>query len=138
MSKVPERATQMLQEVWRRASKLDEPLRIPCPNEAAAVKLRFALYAAVKDAKREDTVCDEPLREAARSCMIRLDGDIVVIQNAKFDATMQGVLDILGPGFEPKSSEDLALEASAKRLEQELGTPGGGQRPANPYYTRGD
>ena len=151
----------LLQEIWRKAFRQDEPLEIPCKTESNAKRMRFALYNAVRGVRDGATPADSLLREAAENCSVGFkpgERSTVVLQKKILTELMQVVVGIVGvaapttlpgnsAGHSPllKSSEELQAEeetqASLARLAEKLkeASPGAGEgaaRRPNPYYTR--
>ncbi len=156
-----------LQTTWRAAYRKSEPLIIPCPTIAAARNIRFRLYGAVKDVRKGSVEADQELTLAVDSLQV----SAVEAPSPRVILQRKATLDLLdaalaAEGFDAasiKTAEELAIEASAKRMEElqrELDrgaspdTAGGGlaqrERPdpaevvgrsvgaKNPFFTRGD
>lgn len=149
----------LLQSLWRRAYQSPEPIRVPCGTKSDAIKLRFALYNAVRLVRSGKEPADEVLKEAVENVSIGAEGEkqeVLVLQLRTLSKTLQTVAGILsgevapgasafGPAFllppEVKTGEQLLVEASQERLQSLLATPdeeGGAAKPSRVthYYTR--
>lgn len=127
-----------LQTTWRAAYRKSEPLIIPCPTIAAARNIRFRLYGAVKDVRKGSVEADQELTLAVDSLQV----SAVEAPSPRVILQRKATLDLLdaalaAEGFDAasiKTAEELAIEASAKRMEElqrELDR-GSAARPASP------
>lgn len=132
----------VLRDVWRKALK--EELRIPCKDRGEAIRLRMALYRAVKAVRSGKEQVDHGLQEAVKNCGISFEGEggsTLVVANKLNSRFMQNVIAALG-GLSDKSAEDRLIEESQARLLQKLAEPPAGTAPdqpavrSTPYYTR--
>lgn len=139
---------ELLQGLWRKAFLQAEPLLIPCKSESNAIRLRFALYNAVREVRKGKGKADKTLIEATNNCTIGFSPDdrtTLLVQRKVMTELMQVVVDLVGDAPElRKSEEDMEIEASSALLLEKLKqTAGAEQSPANlglprktPYYTR--
>lgn len=111
-----------LQTTWRAAYRKSEPLIIPCPTIAAARNIRFRLYGAVKDVRKGSVEADQELTLAVDSLQV----SAVEEPSPRVILQRKTTLDLLdaalaAEGFDAASSktaEELAIEASVKRMEE--------------------
>ena len=111
-----------LQTTWRAAYRKSEPLIIPCPTIAAARNIRFRLYGAVKDVRKGSVEADQELTLAVDSLQV----SAVEAPTPRVILQRKATLDLLdaalaAEGFDAasiKTAEELAIEASAKRMEE--------------------
>lgn len=111
-----------LQTTWRAAYRKSEPLIIPCPTIAAARNIRFRLYGAVKDVRKGSVEADQELTLAVDSLQV----SAVEEPTPRVILQRKATLDLLdaalaAEGFDAasiKTAEELAIEASAKRMEE--------------------
>lgn len=111
-----------LQTTWRAAYRKSEPLIIPCPTIAAARNIRFRLYGAVKDVRKGSVEADQELTLAVDSLQV----SAVEAPTPQVILQRKATLDLLdaalaAEGFDAasiKTVEELAIEASAKRMEE--------------------
>ena len=111
-----------LQTTWRAAYRKSEPLIIPCPTIAAARNIRFRLYGAVKDVRKGSVEADQELTLAVDSLQV----SAVEEPSPRVILQRKATLDLLdaalaAEGFDAasiKTAEELAIEASAKRMEE--------------------
>lgn len=132
----------LLQALWRKAGRAEEPLRVECKSESEARRLRFALYNAVRDARAGKVEADAALTEALENCTVGFapeDKRVLVLQQKVMTGMMQSVAALVGdaPGL-LKSEDEMLVEASQARLAAKLAEfDSASPRPAsNPYYTR--
>lgn len=138
----------LLQALWRKAARMEEPLRIPCGSPGEATRLRFALYNAVKDIRKpKEGFTPEPeLQAAVQNCSVSFDPEdkkVLLLQRQVVTGMMATLKGLLGPegmaeetlvGPESLSPE----EESQRRLLEMLQEPEPEPAPARstPYYTR--
>lgn len=80
-------------ECWRLANQGDEPKVFQCANAAAAARMRFAMYNAVKPYRNGKREADPELMEAMLNCSISLTPDKTgVILGKKLDTEMSKIL----------------------------------------------
>ena len=111
-----------LQTTWRAAYRKSEPLVIHCPTIAAARNIRFRLYGAVKDVRKGSVEADQELTLAVDSLQV----SAVEEPSPRVILQRKATLDLLdaalaAEGFDAasiKTAEELAIEASAKRMEE--------------------
>ena len=141
---------ELLQGLWRKAFLQAEPLLIPCKSESNAIRLRFALYNAVREVRKGKGKADKTLIEATNNCTIGFspgDRATLLVQRKVMTELMQVVVDLVGDASElRKSEEDMEIEASSALLLEKLKQSAdfsSEQSPANlglprktHYYTR--
>ena len=141
---------ELLQGLWRKAFLQTEPLLIPCKSESNAIRLRFALYNAVREVRKGKGKADKTLIDATNNCTIGFSPDdraTLLVQRKVMTELMQVVVDLVGDAPElRKSEEDMEIEASSALLLEKLKQSAEFSReqsPANlglprktPYYTR--
>ena len=141
---------ELLQGLWRKAFLQTEPLLIPCKSESNAIRLRFALYNAVREVRKGKGKADKTLIEATNNCTIGFSPDdraTLLVQRKVMTELMQVVVDLVGDAPElRKSEEDMEIEASSALLLEKLKQSAdfsSEQSPANlglprktHYYTR--
>lgn len=153
----------LLQGLWRKAGASPEALRLPCHSRGEALRLRFALYNAVRKVREGKEPADETLMRALEEVTLSFEDDaqtVLVMEQKVRTGMMQVVVAALGPqaeGVSPvpatsqvaaepspqalspflKTPEQIEEERSLERLREKLAaaaaTPA---RTANPYYTR--
>lgn len=153
----------LLQGLWRKAGASPEALRLPCRTRGEALRLRFALYNAVRKVREGKEPADEALTRALEEVTLSFEDDaqtVLVMEQKVRTGMMQVVVAALGPqaaeGVSPvpatsqvavatapsasflKTPEQIEEERSLERLREKLAaaavaTPA---RAANPYYTR--
>ena len=115
---------ELLQGLWRKAFLQEEPLLIPCKSESNAIRLRFALYNAVREVRKGKGKADKTLVEAANNCTIGFspgDRTTLLAQRKVMTELMQVVVDLVGDAPElRKSEEDMEIEASSALLLEKL------------------
>ena len=138
----------LLQGLWRKAWLQGEPLVVPCKTEANAVRIRFALYNAVRAVRTGKQQADNDLQQAVENCSVGfVSGDRakLVIQKKVMTELMQTIAELVGDSPEVlKSDEDMAMERSQAVLMEKLSGGAPGLSPqdlglprSTPYYTRG-
>ena len=149
---------ELLCSVWRKANAAKAGITIPCATQAEAARVRFALYNAVKFARRPGATVDNELAEAIENCSVSLKEDrVTLVVGRKWETgTMGRVMAALAAApatplevaaaadidaLLPKVlTEDKALQESAARLYQKLAAEGlvdpALPPPTNPYYQR--
>ena len=115
---------ELLRGLWRKAFLQEEPLLIPCKSESNAIRLRFALYNAVREVRKGKVKADKTLVEAANNCTIGFSPDdrtTLLVQRKVMTELMQVVVDLVGDAPElRKSEEDMEIEASSALLLEKL------------------
>ena len=115
---------ELLQGLWRKAFLQAEPLLIPCKSESNAIRLRFALYNAVREVRKGKGKADKTLIEATNNCTIGFSPDdraTLLVQRKVMTELMQVVVDLVGDAPElRKSEEDMEIEASSALLLEKL------------------
>ena len=115
---------ELLQGLWRKAFLQAEPLLIPCKSESNAIRLRFALYNAVREVRKGKVKADKTLIEATNNCTIGFspnDRTTLLVQRKVMTELMQVVVDLVGDAPElRKSEEDMEIEASSALLLEKL------------------
>lgn len=114
-----------LKALWRQAHRTGEEIFIPCPSEKEAVKVRFALYNAVKAVRTGTDRSDEELKEAIENWKLVLQADPPGVRiTAKVEASVLAVVDSLldqtAVVQATQSQEERELEASARRVMERL------------------
>lgn len=113
------KAMALFHELWRLGFKTENFPPIKCADTAAAQRLRFALYNAVKpfrDGKRE---VDDELREAMLNCSIALTPDRCgVIVQRKLDTEMSKLLLEAVGGKLPLTIDERMANAAYERIMQ--------------------
>lgn len=140
----------VLQGLWRKAGRQDEPLEIACASNADAKRLRFALYNAVREFKPTPKgdpakkLADPALQMALDKCSVSFheqDSSIIIIRQKTSSAMMQAAMAVLGEE-RILDEMDVAAEASFALVQKKLAEP---QEPGEyvpgtprvtPYYTR--
>ena len=130
----------LIQALWRKARMEKEPLRLDCKTQSKAIRMRFALYNAVKHVRSGLQPADEALRDAVMNVTIGFDPDephVLVLRQKVESEMMQTIADVLGvdtdklweveasaavpgQGFPRelvKTEEQAAMEASFGRLQ---------------------
>lgn len=148
----------LLQGLWRKAGAAPEALRLPCRTRGEALRLRFALYNAVRKVREGKEPADEALTRALEEVTLSFEDDaqtVLVMDQKVRSGMMQVVVAALGgpqaveevspvpatsqaPSPFLKTPEQIEEERSLERLREKLAavavaTPA---RAANPYYTR--
>ena len=149
----------LLQGLWRKAGASPEALRLPCRTRGEALRLRFALYNAVRKVREGKEPADEALTRALEEITLSFEDDaqtVLVMDQKVRSGMMQVVVAALGPqaveGVSPvpatsqapalspflKTPEQIEEERSLERLREKLAavTVAPPARTANPYYTR--
>lgn len=115
---------ELLQGLWRKAFLQAEPLLIPCKSESNAIRLRFALYNAVREVRKGKAKADKTLLDATSNCTIGFspnDRATLLVQRKVMTELMQVVVDLVGDAPElRKSEEDMEIEASSALLLEKL------------------
>ena len=115
---------ELLQGLWRKAFLQEEPLLIPCKSESNAIRLRFALYNAVREVRKGKGKADKTLIEATNNCTIGFSPDdraTLLVQRKVMTELMQVVVGLVGDAPElRKSEEDMEIEASSALLLEKL------------------
>ena len=115
---------ELLQGLWRKAFLQEGPLLIPCKSESNAIRLRFALYNAVREVRKGKGKADKTLIEATNNCTIGFSPDdhtTLLVQRKVMTELMQVVVDLVGDAPElRKSEEDMEIEASSALLLEKL------------------
>lgn len=114
----------MLHELWRKAGRDTEPVRIPAKTPAKAVQLRHTLYNAVKGVRKNLDNTDSSLAHALENVTISFDPEdkSIVVMRQKIATELMGVIaGVLGEYAKPETSEEAAARESAARLEKMLG-----------------
>lgn len=122
----------ILQALWKKAARQDEPVTVVCRSQADAHKLRFALYNAVK-AVRKHPDRDQELVQAVEACALSLTDDKrgVVIRQKTSTAVMQAAMAALGVTGADALKDDIEVGAEeALRHLQDQGI--GVEMPVNP------
>lgn len=151
----------LLQGLWRKAGAAPEALRLPCRTRGEALRLRFALYNAVRKVREGKEPADEALTRALEEVTLSFEDDaqtVLVMEQKVRTGMMQVVVAALGAGpqaegvspvpatsqvaAEPspflKTPEQIEEERSLERLREKLAAAAAATpaRTANPYYTR--
>ena len=155
----------LLQGLWRKAGASPEALRLPCRTRGEALRLRFALYNAVRKVREGKEPADEALTRALEEITLSFEDDaqtVLVMEQKVHTGMMQVVMAALGPqaakGVSPvpatsqvaaepspqalspflKTPEQIEEERSLERLREKLAAVAAAPsaRTANPYYTR--
>lgn len=155
----------LLQGLWRKAGASPEALRLPCSTRGEALRLRFALYNAVRKVREGKEPADEALMRALEEVTLSFEDDaqtVLVMEQKVRTGMMQVVVAALGPqaveGVSPapaasqvaaepspqtlspflKTPEQIEEERSLERLREKLAAAAAATpaRTANPYYTR--
>ena len=129
----------LLHRIWRKAFR-DGEMIIDLPTPSDAMKLRFALYNAVRPVRQGKAV-DEELLKAAESCLINIAGSVLTVQSKSLMPFMQAVTAALGEEVSaeqpvPLTQEEAEIAASEERLKALLDTPEQAPERVTPYYTR--
>jgi hypothetical protein len=111
----------LMQEAWRVGYQHPDGFTIRCYNEAAAVRTRFGLYAAVKEFRNGKGEPDDILREAINNCALTIVPDGVLIQRKLASEIAKDILKQLGR--EPKTVEAYNAEASLGRIMEKINNP---------------
>lgn len=111
----------LMQEAWRVGYQHPDGFTIRCYNQAAAVRTRFGLYAAVKEFRNGKGEPDDILREAITNCSLTIVPEGVLIQRKLANEIAQGILAQLGR--EPKTVEAYNAEASLGRIMERVNNP---------------
>lgn len=88
----------LYQEAWRRAGA-GEVIRIECGSAQEAVRVRLALYRAVKEARRPGGLADEVLKRAVENSSVQLEGagkTTVAVRPNLAAASAQSLMKALG------------------------------------------
>lgn len=154
----------LLQGLWRKAGASPEALRLPCRTRGEALRLRFALYNAVRKVREGKEPADEALTRALEEVTLSFEDaaqTVLVMEQKVRTGMMQVVVAALGPqaeGVSPvpadsqgpttvataapspflKTPEQIEEERSLERLREKLAAAAAvpSARAANPYYTR--
>lgn len=120
------RITELARRVWLKANSMDEPLHIDFATTADATKFRFALYEALKKAKRNPG-SDPELLAAGDECSASLRGTRLSVARSTCTPAFQTVsaaLEALGDAEAPQvgSPLDRAAAESLARIQALLAT----------------
>lgn len=125
---------ELLQAVWRKAIRQDEPLRIQTKSKSCATKLRFDLYNAVRDFRSGKMVPDETLQQAIENCSLAYDQDdpSVLVVRRKMDTDMMRLLTGLVTDEQDIVSDEAGVERTlAEALQRKLAA---GQSEETPVF----
>lgn len=132
----------ILHGVWRKALEMGtKGLTIPCNSEQAATRLRFALYASVREFRRGRAQPDQKLADAISEIALSMTPDKKgIIMQPKAE---QGIMPMLRAlvGEETRTTEEIAaeeqLQGMVQRLMSSQAEPDHDSQPSGtPYYTR--
>ena len=153
----------LLQGLWRKAGASPEALRLPCRTRGEALRLRFALYNAVRKVREGKEPADEALTRALEEVTLSFEDDaqtVLVMEQKVRSGMMQVVVAALGATAQAeevspvpttsqvavatatspflKTPEQIEEERSLERLREKLAAVAAAPsaRTANPYYTR--
>lgn len=109
--------TEVMREMWRLAYSKPDGITIPCPDQASATRLRFALYNAVKQFRHNPGSADDQLANAITNCGLSIGNDrqSVVMAKKLDSATSKAMLALLGEQA-PRSIEDVSMQESLERI----------------------
>ena len=127
--------------VWRQAFRAGGRFELALPSKSDAVRMRFALYNAIRPI-RLGTLVDEELAQACQDLSVRVEGSMVFLEEKSTSAIMQAAMAALGgqlpEGAAPKQALEIAADESLKKL---MGIMESTDQPdtvgrVTPYYTR--
>lgn len=132
----------ILHGVWRKALEMGtEGLTIPCNSEQAATRLRFALYASVREFRRGRAQPDQKLADAISEIALSMTPDKkgIVMQPKAEQGLMPMLRELVGE--EVRATEEIAAEEQlqdvARRLLSKQPEPEHTPQPSGtPYYRR--
>lgn len=112
--------TEIMREMWRLAYSRKEGVTIPCPDKSSAMRLRFALYNAVKLYRNGKDEADSALTSAIANCQLAIgeDNKSVVMKRKLDSATNKAMLAILGNAMPQSVDDAMALESMARIMER--------------------
>lgn len=117
---------QVYWEIWLKAHR-EGRLEVTLPTAADAVRTRFGLYNSVK-AIRTGKLVNEELKQAVDNCTVNVAGNVLTVMPTWEKVEVSALLGILGKTMEevgipqPKTQEEVAMEASQARIIQNLST----------------
>ena len=113
----------ILQQLWIHAHK-QGGATVECGSQAAATRMRFALYNAVKSYRDGKGEPPQVLREAIDNCAISMTADkqSIVIQPKVSTSNMKAILAILGEAS-IKTAEELSMDESLARIMEKVAEP---------------
>lgn len=113
----------ILQQLWIHAYK-EGGATVDCGTQAAATRMRFALYNAVKTYRDGKGEPPEVLRKAIDNCAISMTADkkSVIIQPKVSTSNMRAILAVLGD-TPIKTAEELAMDESLARIMEKVAAP---------------
>jgi hypothetical protein len=113
----------MLHELWRKAGRDADPVRIPAKTSAKAIQLRHTLYNAVKEVRKNMENADAALAHALENVTVSFDPEdkSIVVMRQKIASELMGVIaGVLGEAV-AQTSEEAAAKESVARVEEMLG-----------------
>lgn len=113
------RKKDVLQAVWRKAFRDRRTLEIACTDKTEAMRLRFSLYNAVKEA-RQGQGQDEELKAAATECVLTIRENVLRVIPSAQDRSIDAAFAALD-GEMPETEEEAAIRQSQERLLALLG-----------------
>lgn len=123
----------LLQGLWRKAGASPEALRLPCSTRGEALRLRFALYNAVRKVREGKEPADEALQRALEEVTLSFEDDaqtVLVMEQKVRTGMMQVVVAALGAGAQaegvspvPATSQGPIAEPSPQAPSPFLKTP---------------
>lgn len=130
-------------ECWRLANQGEEPKVLQCATVAAAARMRFAMYNAVKPYRSGKREADPELAEAILNCSISLTPDKTgVIMGRKLDTEMSRMLlEAVGGKLPLTVDERMANSAYERIMKRGQVEPGDVETTTGPdgkeIYTKG-
>ena len=111
-------------DLWRAGGESEDGVTVPCESEANAKRLRFALYNSLKPIKKGKMTADMKLQYAIDNCSLSFteDGTGLMIRPKVSTMVNKAILAALGNRV-IKSTEELVIEESMKRVQERLAQP---------------
>lgn len=114
---------ELMREMWRLGYSEPNGVTLPCPDQATATRLRFALYNSVKAFRNGKGEADQTLRDALNNCQLSIDPQTAAISISRKLNTAASLAMLSVLGNRPiRTTEQAAADESLARVMSQLNT----------------